>query len=406
MSDYFITDTSGDQTSLDDYYNPYISGLQAVNTGYLSSGFDISTRYNKLGNRSWLKYPIYVNYNISISGTDTINDRFELKIDFSNPSAYLMTPILGSSYPNSGCLIKVMASTTITFNVNVTGIQFVLVGGGGGGGGTGNNWSTQRNNAGGGGGAGEVLEPPDPITDIFNTLTVVIGSGGAGGAKGATDDTPGYPGVNGGTTTMTTATTTYGALGGGGGASGKGYSTATEGSGGSGGGGGSYSSGGGNPGIVGRYPGNTALTSYVNVGGRGQDNNNDDGSGGGGGGAGQAGFAGGQNNALPNTLGAGGNGHITTTIDTIVTLGGGGGGGGITANAKVGGLGGTGGGGTGGGLNSPELQVVQATPGVANTGGGGGGGTNTHASTDFYRQNGANGGSGVCYILITNSMIS
>lgn len=402
MSNYIITDASGNQTNLSDFYNVYVTGSYAVNTNYKINGNDISTIYNKLGNRSWLYYPRPINY--KYQGSDTsLNGRFEIKTVFSNTSAYLMTPILGSTFAVSGVLIKITASTTITFNVNVTGIKFVIAGGGGGGGGSGNNYSSQRNNAGGGGGAGEVLETTS--TGIFSTITVVIGNGGTGGAKGLTNVSEGQPGGNGGTTTVTFGSITFGALGGGGGASAKGYSTTTSSSGGSGGGGGGYSNSGGYPGFAERYSGNTSLTSFVYPGGRGDLQSGDYASGGGGGGAAQAGFVGTSGGG-----GAGGAGHTTTTLVTPIILGGGGGGGGVEANLELGGPGGSGGGGSGGGQGgSPNYIFVQPSAGEANTGGGGGGGINNNGTgsvADNYSQNGATGGSGVCYLLITNNMIS
>jgi hypothetical protein len=402
MSNYIITDASGNQTNLSNLYNVYISGPYAVDTDYKVNGNDISTIYNQLGNRSYLQYPYPINYKFDDNG-NVLNGRFEIKTIFSNPSSYSMTPIFNSNFGQQGVLIRINASTTITFNVNVTGIKFVIAGGGGGGGGTGNNYSSQRNNA-GGGGAGEVLERTS--TGTFTQISVVIGNGGAGGAKGLTNVSEGQPGGKGGTTTVTFGLTTFGALGGGGGASGKGYSTDTSSSGGSGGGGGGYSNDGGFPGFAQRYSGNTSSNSYVFPGGRGDKQSGDLASGGGGGGGAQAGFPGSSGGG-----GAGGAGHVTNTLGTtIITLGGGGGGGGVESTLELGGPGGSGGGGTGGGQGGPPNYIlVQPSAGVANTGSGGGGGMNvkdTSSLADTYSQNGATGGSGVCYLLITNSMLS
>ena len=121
MSNYIITDASGNQTNLSNFYNVYISGPYAVDTDYKVNGDDISTIYNKIGNRSWLEYPRPINY--KYQGEDmSLNGRFEIKTSFSNtnPGAYSMTPVSGGDFTFWGVLIKINANTTITFNVNVS----------------------------------------------------------------------------------------------------------------------------------------------------------------------------------------------------------------------------------------------------------------------------------------------
>lgn len=374
MTSYYTFNDPSNSTikiNLDDCYNAYSSGTKDASSNLLNNSQDLSSRYNKLGTTSNLKYNITNHYT---GKNGLLNDRYELKL--ITGGSYSATPL------STGVLLKITASTTLIFNSKLTLTQpgFVLVAGGGGGGCTNN-----ANNAGGGGGAGEVLEIsgiPTTVINNINKIDIVIGNGGIGGFAGAN-------GTIGGNSTITlysSSIVTYGTNGGGGGGCGK----VSGGSGGSGGGGGSYSNTGTIGGASVKYSPNPSGTGKGFAGSGGQDRDTDHGAGGGGGGATAVG-------AINN----GGLGYMTTILGTNsatntsnnIYLGDGGGGG--AAKDGNGGIGGSGtNGGTGGGLN------IVPSVGAPNTGTGGGGGENANG---YDYQAGANGGSGVFYLVVYNT---
>jgi hypothetical protein len=361
------------QINLDDCYNAYTAGSKANNTGFQNNNIDISHRYNKLGQTSHLKYGKTNNYATSTS--TLLNNLFELKL--ITGGNYTATPI------TDGVLLKIIASTTLTFNnLTLTNPSFVLVAGGGGGG------CANQSNAGGGGGGGEVLEIaiPTNVINYIDKIDITIGDGGNGGVS----DSNGQSGGNSIITLYRSSyTKTYGANGGGGGGAGKMSGL----SGGSGGGGGSYSNANTLGGASVKYANNPSGTGKGFGGGSGTDNNNDNGNAGGGGGAtADGGAINGGNGFLTTILGINSN----TDASNNIYVGDGGGGGGETNG--IGGIGGSNtNGGKGGGSN------ILPTAGKSNTGTGGGGAQNA-GSNDY--QVGANGGSGVFYLVIKNNNLS
>ena len=253
----------------------------------------------------------------------------------------------------------------------------LLVGGGGGG-----------NKAAGGGGAGGggVLEG-DISLSTGETYSFTIGNGGAAATVYSST------GQVGGNTTMISTTYSFTAYGGGTG----GVNNAAGLDGGSGGGwGGAQSNNSYRAGGNAIQANSTPLTGYGFDGGyNGASSNNY--SGAGGGGAGAIGT-----DAVTNTAGNGGNGHISTiitsaqaTTNSVGEVSGsdvyfsGGGGGGVEAGTA--GTGGLGGGGNGVNGNTG------AGPGLANTGGGAGGDGINSSNIPI-------GGSGVAILKIPNSL--
>ena len=268
----------------------------------------------------------------------------------ANTAAYLSTYTgnIGLSGSASQVIVPITASGTWTVPAGVTNIKLLLVGGGGGGSGT----TATINYCGAGGAGGNVLYLPSVTVTSGGTYSITIGAGGAG----------------------TTANGTQG-----GSTSAFGYTVL-------GGGGGLIPSGG--------TPNAGGTTGIPNTGGVGS-----------GGDYGAGGGSSSSNNGAAGTLnisvypaqvtgGNGGNGYYFAT--TAQSYGGGGGGGASDYSASnytaygVAGTGGAGGGGNGGGSNTAYTPAN----GTANTGGGGGG-----AAAGATYRSGANGGSGVVYIV-------
>jgi hypothetical protein len=360
-------------------------------TNFRINNIDISNNYIGIGTNS--NIPVSTLYNIGYYKNGiNLGNLFELNLPIFN--------LFGTTYQinvdfkilppinNSGLLIQFLRSMSFSFNYNVD-CSFVMVGGGGGGG------AVNQDNAGGGGGAGQVIKGSMINFSKSYFIEVTIGNGGAGGLYGS----PNPNGSNGSSTTiMYTNFTTYYTItanGGGYGGSGKNNSNSVLGS--SSGGTGSFSTTQLNPGtatpeIIPNVSIFKNMTSYNNIGARGNDQNNDSGAGGGGGGAGGAA----PYQSDQNTPGPGGDGIIITYGNTHLTLAGGGGGGGRQSGygSEPQGFGGNGGSGVGGDGGGASTQA-NGYPGVANTGSGGGGACN-HTSGS-----GGNGGSGtvILYIL-------
>ena len=263
---------------------------------------------------------------------------------------------------------------TLTIAEGVKGSARILVVGGGGAGGSGYGTGNNRG-VGGGGGAGGMVETND-VRLAGGTYTAVVGAGGV--ADTPTEEP--LPGGNGANSLFksTTETIVEAFGGGGGGAESDGAGGAGLGS----GGGGSleYTT------VATVHAGGVCSTGQGNNGGDGRYNR----TAGGGGGAQSPGDVPAGNNR-------GANGGAGLPVDIIADENGdpityaGGGGSGVRTGSE-GGLGGAGGGGSGAGSS------VEALPGEPNTGGGGGGGSLTLA--------GANGGSGVVIVRITQAIES
>ena len=268
----------------------------------------------------------------------------------ANTAAYLSTYTgnIGLSGSASQVIVPITASGTWTVPAGVTNIQLLLVGGGGGGSGT----TATINYSGAGGAGGNVLYLPSVTVTSGGTYSITIGDGGTGTSANG----------NSGGSTSAFGYTVLGGAGGlvpGGGTAGAGGTTAIPNNGGvgaaggTGAGGGSSSSNNGQAGSI-----NIAYSPAQLVGGDG------------------------------------GNGYYFTTLARAFGGGGGGGTGDQTGQYYntygVAGSGGSGGGGNGGGSNTAYTPAN----GTANTGGGGGG-----AAAGATYRTGANGGSGVVYII-------
>ena len=276
---------------------------------------------------------------IKVTNSDSQESNAVTKTGVTLPTGGTVTTSGGYRYH------EFTSSGAFVTDVELTGVDYIVVAAGGGGGG----W-------GGGGGAGGLISRTSQTLSAA-TYSIVLGAGGYGNSVAA-----GYQGAytyggDGGDTTFNSLT----AIGGGGG----GYYDGVAGrSGGSGGGGGGSSSG----------------TFYGVAGGAGTSGQGNNGGRGGGvstyhngqGGGGGAGAIGGESAGQGTSGGAGGAGLAPTGFSSFGDSGyfaGGGGGHTDRRNGAAVSTGGSGGGGNGGGY-SPNTS---AQNGDANTGGGGGG---------------------------------
>jgi hypothetical protein len=347
-------------------------------TGFKINGTDLYNIFTPIGTTSNLKYPTSVSF-VTNSSTN-LSNLFEYNlIDTNNTSiAYTQTPV------TNGTVIKITGNGNIKFNCNLQNVRMILVGGGGGGGGT------YQDNGAGGGGAGEVCDGTINIDKSFS-FSVSLGGGGAFGAVSTN-------GTTGGNSSVSFGSTTIAVFGGGGGGRGK-----TSGlNGGSGGGAGSYSNNSTSGGTTNKHQNTSTLTFYGYNGAGGQYDKNDTGRGGGGGGASENGGT----NTSSFQPTAGGDGYLVTLGSLTPFYVGGGGAGGAGSDERSPTYGGAGGGGNGGYTISVDPSIYsQATSGTPNTGGGGGGGgVQRLPNLPLTAQKpGASGGSGVCYLYISQS---
>jgi hypothetical protein len=231
-------------------------------------------------------------------------------------------------------------SSTWTKPSGVSIVEVILVSGGGGGG-SGNR--TNTNPCGGSGGAsGTTIVYRFLASDLANTVTVTVGTGGTGGAGLTVDGTTGSAGANGGDTTFGSLLIAPGT--GNGGFGGTGFNTAAP--------GGLFVGGGDSigAGTGGRGSAAFAAGGVSNPGGPGAGGGGGGGSPGAGGGVGWSTIAIAGGTAAAGS--AGGNGNSGSIGNRLV--GSGGGGGAFTAGVagRSGGNGGFPGGGGGGGSSS------------------------------------------------------
>jgi hypothetical protein len=290
--------------------------------------------------------------------------------DPTRTTPYLNGYTVHKFYPTS------TTSGTITSNIPITNLSYLVIGGGGGGGNPSNDGGNPNDQAGGGGGAGGFVSnyPSGPTITLQSTgYNLTVGGGGAANTAGTASS-------------LAYANGTITSLGGGYGGS----VNQSGGNGGSGGGGGGAPSSGPPPGGSGMQgQGNGGASGGgVLVGYMGSTFAQHGGGGGGAGGGGSIGgtSAGSIFSVINGSWGGSGGSGLQSNIDgTVSTYAGGGGGGapGATYNGSpYGGMGGSGIGGNGGNAGGGS--------GTNGTGSGGGGGF-TAGGQNF----GGTGGSGI-----------
>ena len=276
---------------------------------------------------------------IKVTNSDSQESNAVTKTGVTLPTGGTVTTSGGYRYH------EFTSSGAFVTDVELTGVDYIVVAAGGGGGG----W-------GGGGGAGGLISRTSQTLSAA-TYPIVLGAGGYGtGVAGGYRTDAYYVGSDGGDTTFNSLT----AIGGGGGGK---YDGGVGRAGGSGGGGG----------------GSSVTTLYGVAGGAGTSGQGNNGGRGGGvntyhngqGGGGGAGAIGGESAGYGASGGAGGAGLAPTGFSSFGDSGyfaGGGGGHTDRRNGAAVSTGGAGGGGNGGGYQ-PDTS---AQNGDANTGGGGG----------------------------------
>ena len=372
-----------DDIDLDTIFQRYTSSSSGTtNTDYKLGGIDFNNIYQRLGNKSNLKYWNSTGY--YLNGTD-LKDVFQYNLIGGTNITYTQYAI------DNGTMIIITDTDRnpignyIYFNnTNKFNITGYVCGGGGGGG-----CNKNSGNAGGGGGGGglQVFRLNQDNGTMFNQMNLIIGVAGGfsgGGASGS--------GTTGGDTNMelftdaTTVVLNITAYGGGGGGDGK--NGGKNGGTGGGAGSGSNSAPSGGNGIVPLVTNSSSGLGYQSIfangaysGGYGQKQRNDNGGGGGGGGVTQNGTPGGGSGS-----GTGGDGYS-------ISWSGGGGGPYATPGSPGNGGSGYGGSGTNGiQKGGPAEFSVSRTNNIYMGSGGGGVGNDGNSSLVLGDGNGAQGG--------------
>lgn len=290
---------------------------------------------------------------------------------------------LTKRFTSSGEVVveAITTSTSWVCPVGVTEVFAILVGGGGGGGG---NHCATNPGFGGGGGGGQVVTASISVIPS-QSYSIVIGAGGSGATNPATT---GYA-TSGGDTYF--AKSIFSAGGGGGGGNTGNVLPDTH----------NYGRQGGNGGGNGSGTGRTVIDTGIKMSSSFIANAGFPGSNTGGGGAGGA--------PVSSTAGEGltvqlvtPTGRFSGSLASSTFGGGGGGGTGYRPGPPPGrSYGGSGGGGNGGYWSYISSIWAHNTPaaGTINTGGGGGGAASSGVANSFNSDSGANGGSGVVYLI-------
>jgi hypothetical protein len=181
----FIVSGYGDLSTI---LKPITSTAGPATNFIASDGYDLNEWFEMSatpGNANADQIQYDTNYDMSYNGTPT-----DLRYMFQNinynpdpisftPSSNFVLVQSGSNYILS-CITNSGTTNTVTFNVGISNVNFVIVGGGGGGGSS----NQYAENGGGGGEGGQTVLTTLGTVQTSNYVTLIIGNGGASSTNG------------------------------------------------------------------------------------------------------------------------------------------------------------------------------------------------------------------------------